>query len=76
MQIFILEHHETSDLLKFIDKALLDQYVKEKNPTVKELMQQVSGGTRRLLNAFELSAIGRKNNVIDVHLFKISFNKI
>ena len=69
-QIFVLEHHETNDLLKFIDKALLDQYVKEKNPTVKETnaLIRISGGdARKLLNAFELCVLqlDEKNNVID-----------
>ena len=69
-QIFVLEHHETKDLLKFIDKALLDNHVKEKNPTVKETdaLIRISGGdARKLLNAFELCVLqlDENNNVID-----------
>ena len=69
-QIFVLEHHKKNDLIKFIDKALLDKYVKEKNPTVKETnaLIRISGGdARKLLNAFELCVLqlDEKNNVID-----------
>ena len=69
-QIFVLEHHETKDLLKFIDKALLDNHVKEKNPTIKETdaLIRISGGdARKLLNAFELCVLqlDENNNVID-----------
>ena len=69
-QIFVLEHHETKDLLKFIDKALLDNHVKEKNPTVKETdaLIRISGGdARKLLNALELCVLqlDENNNVID-----------
>ena len=69
-QIFVLEHHKANDLLKFIDKALLDKHVKEKNPTVKETnaLIRISGGdARKLLNAFELCVLqlDEKNNVID-----------
>ena len=69
-QIFVLEYHKTNDLLKFIDKALLDKHVKEKNPTVKETnaLIRISGGdARKLLNAFELCVLqlDEKNNVID-----------
>ena len=69
-QIFVLEHHKANDLLKFIDKALSDKHVKEKNPTVKETnaLIRISGGdARKLLNAFELCVLqlDEKNNVID-----------
>ncbi|MEC8030337.1 MAG: replication-associated recombination protein A [Bacteroidota bacterium] len=69
-QIFVLEHHKANDLLKFIDKALLDKHVIEKNPTVKETnaLIRISGGdARKLLNAFELCVLqlDEKNNVID-----------
>ena len=69
-QIFVLEHHKKNDLIKFIDKALLDKYVKEKNPIVKETdaLIRISGGdARKLLNAFELCVLqlDEKNNVID-----------
>ena len=69
-QIFVLEHHKKNDLIKFIDKALLDKYVKEKKPIVKETdaLIRISGGdARKLLNAFELCVLqlDEKNNVID-----------
>ena len=69
-QIFVLEHHKKNDLIKFIDKALLDKYIKEKNPIVKETdaLIRISGGdARKLLNAFELCVLqlDEKNNVID-----------
>ena len=69
-QIFVLEHHKKNDLIKFIDKALLDKYVKEKKPIVKETdaLIRISGGdARKLLNAFELCVLqlDKKNNVID-----------
>ena len=69
-QIFVLEHHKKNDLIKFIDKALLDKYVKEKKPIVKETdaLIRISGGdARKLLNAFELCILqlDEKNNVID-----------
>ena len=69
-QIFVLEHHKKNDLIKFIDKALIDKYVREKKPIVKETdaLIRISGGdARKLLNAFELCVLqlDEKNNVID-----------
>ena len=56
-QIFILKSHNKDDLLKFIDLALLDTTIKNKNPIVKETdaLIRISGGdARKLLNIFEL----------------------
>ena len=80
-QIFVLEHHETNDLLKFIDKALLDQHVKEKNPTVKEtnalirFRVETQENYLMLLN-FVFCSWTKKIMLLTMHLFKISFNKI
>ena len=56
-QIFVLKNHNQNDLLKFLDLAIKDKYIKKINPTLKETdaLIRISGGdARKLLNAFEL----------------------
>ncbi len=69
-QIFILKNHDKIDLLKFIDRALEDENIKSKNPTIKETdaLLRISGGdARKLLNALELvvQQLDEKNKIID-----------
>ncbi len=69
-QIFVLQNHEKRDLLKFIDRALLDTQINEKKPIIKETnaLIRISGGdARKLLNALELCVqqLDKKNNIID-----------
>lgn len=68
-QIFILKSHNKDDLLKFIDLALLDTTIKNKNPIVKETdaLIRISGGdARKLLNAFELVVLNLDINTTQI----------
>ena len=68
-QIFILKSHNKDDLLKFIDLALLDTIIKNKNPIVKETdaLIRISGGdARKLLNAFELVVLNLDINTTQI----------
>ena len=68
-QIFILKSHNKEDLLKFIDLALLDSTIKNKNPIVKETdaLIRISGGdARKLLNAFELVVLNLDVNTTQI----------
>ncbi|MDC6470333.1 replication-associated recombination protein A, partial [Flavobacteriales bacterium] len=68
-QIFILKSHNKDDLLKFIDLALLDTTIKNKNPIVKETdaLIRISGGdARKLLNAFELVVLNLDINTSQI----------
>jgi len=68
-QIFILKSHNKGDLLKFIDLALLDTIIKNKNPIVKETdaLIRISGGdARKLLNAFELVVLNLDINTTQI----------
>ena len=68
-QIFILKSHNKDDLLKFIDLALLDTTIKNKNPIVEETdaLIRISGGdARKLLNAFELVVLNLDINTTQI----------
>ena len=68
-QTFILKNHTNDDLLKFIDLALLDTTIKNKNPIVKETdaLIRISGGdARKLLNAFELVVLNLDENIFEI----------
>ena len=56
-QIFVLNHHEKDDLIKFLNLGLNDSEIKQKKPIISEyesLIRFSGGDARKLLNAFEL----------------------
>jgi putative ATPase len=74
-QVFVLKSHNTKDLLKFLEVALQDGYIKKLNPILKETnaLIRISGGdARKLLNAFELVVqnLEKENQQINDELVK------
>jgi putative ATPase len=79
-QVFVLKSHNTKDLLKFLEMALQDKYIKKLNPILKETkaLIRISGGdARKLLNAFELVVqnLEKENQQINDELVKASIQQ-